>query len=246
MVPYTIILPTEYGMMMVNRFDINQTNALLKTNRATDAGKVQFAQRVCFDSDDGSVALDIGANFGTYTLAMANVLKSKNGKVYSFEAQRIIYNMICGSVALNSLENVYPIFSCVGDNNDDIEIPNFDYSSHLNFGSIEFGGKDQQERLNQERQPSVETVRQIRIDDLGLEKVAYVKIDVEGMEVQVLRGALNTISSSEPVLQIEILKTDKKQVREMLEPLGYTLHEHTGDFICIPKKLTEKYKISAA
>ncbi|MEN9712504.1 MAG: hypothetical protein RLY90_765, partial [Pseudomonadota bacterium] len=109
--PYTIVLPTGYGHMLVNRFDINQTGALLKTGRATDAEKVEFAVRVCENSPPSSIALDIGANFGTYSLAMARAMQKLGGRVYAFEAQRIIYYMLCGSVSLNSLENCYPQFA---------------------------------------------------------------------------------------------------------------------------------------
>jgi len=169
-IPYTIIIPTDYGNMLVNKFDINQTGALLKTGKATDSYMVDFAVRVCENSAEGAVALDIGANFGTYSLAMAHTLRKKNGKVYSFEAQRIIFYMLCGSVSINSLENCYPQFACVGNKNDRILIPKFSYSATLNFGSIEFGSNHQQEQLHQLRGESDEYVTQVIIDDLKLKK----------------------------------------------------------------------------
>lgn len=242
--PYTIVLPTDYGDMLVNRFDINQTNALLKTSRATDAMKVDFAVRVCNNASAGSVALDIGANFGTYSLAMANALKKLGGKVYSFEAQRIIYYMLCGSVSLNSLENCYPQFACVGNSNEPISIPKFDYSQVMNFGSIEFGSEVQTEKLHQMRGVSEEQVQQIRIDDMGLKNVCYAKIDVEGMEEQVLLGALETLKASKPVLQVEIIKSNQSMIASYLSPLGYKIYLTSGDLICIPEHLTEVFKFS--
>ncbi len=84
--PYTIVLPTVYGNMLVNKFDVNQTGALLQTGKAIDFEKVDFASQVCENAPEGAVALDIGANFGTYSLAMARTLSKKGGKVHSFEA----------------------------------------------------------------------------------------------------------------------------------------------------------------
>jgi hypothetical protein len=149
--PYTIVLPTVYGNMLVNKFDINQTGALLQTGKAIDFEKVDFASQVCANAPEGAVALDIGANFGTYSLAMARTLSKKGGKVHSFEAQRIIFYMLCGSVSINALENCFPHFACVGNSNEEVPIPKFDYSSSLNFGSIEFGSHHQSESLHQLR-----------------------------------------------------------------------------------------------
>ncbi len=242
--PYTIILPTDYGDMLVNRFDINQTGALLKTAKATDFEKVNFAVQVCKNSPKNSIALDIGANFGTYSLAMAGALVDNGGKVYSFEAQRIIYYMLCGSVSINSIENCYPHFACVGNSNEKVSIPKFNYSAIMNFGSIEFGSDIQQEQLHQLRGSSDEKVQQIKIDDLNLQNVCYSKIDVEGMEIQVLLGALKTLADSRPVLQIEIIKTNPNEIISTLTPLGYKIYSLTGDLICIPSHLSDVYKFS--
>lgn len=240
-IPYSIILPTEYGNMIVNRNDINQTNTLLKTKRAVDHEKISFAIKVCENSPQNSIALDIGANFGTYSLALAKSLKTKNGKVYSFEAQRIIYYMLCGSVSLNSIENCIILNTCVGNSNVAVDIPNFDYSQQLNFGSIEFGASHQSEQLSQQRQQAQEKVSQIRIDDLQLSNIVYAKIDVEGMELDVLSGASETIRNNLPVFQIEILKSSVSTITSFMSQYDYKFYQWDGDLICIPPQLTKTY-----
>lgn len=243
-VPYTIVLPTDYGQMLVNRNDVNQTSSLLKTNKAVDSVKINFANRVCMNAAENSNALDVGSNFGTYALSMAKILANRNGTVHAFEAQRIIYYMLCGSIALNSVENCHPHFCCVGDNNEDIDIPKFNYYSTMNFGSVEFGSPVQTERLHQERGSSSEKVQQVRIDDLNLSNVIYAKFDVEGMEPQAISGAINTISSSLPILQIEILKTPSTNITDLINHLNYEIYSVEGDLICIPHHLKNVYKFS--
>jgi hypothetical protein len=60
--------------MMVNRHDINQTHARLKTGLVIDRDQVRLAQYFCQVAPERSLMLDIGANFGTYSLACAPLL----------------------------------------------------------------------------------------------------------------------------------------------------------------------------
>ena len=148
-VPFTIIVPTAYGQMLVNRHDINQTNALVKTGHAVDHTEIVLLTHVMQLLGTDLTVLDVGANFGTYTLAFARNVGA-HGKVHAFEPQRVLFHMLAGSVALNSLTNVFCHHLAVGDREGSVEIPQFDYSQPLNFGSIEFTA-EQHEPLNQLR-----------------------------------------------------------------------------------------------
>lgn len=216
---YTIKVPTIHGDMLINRFDINQTNAIVKTGAALDYQQIDVAQKICYLAGEGSVMLDIGANFGAYALSCAKTLKEKGGAVHAFEGQRILAYMICGSTVLNSIENLFVHHNCVGDSHEEIPIPKFDYSQLMNFGSIEFGDS-QNEELHQKRSTSHEVVQQVKIDDFSFEKVCFIKIDVEGMESQVLNGAKKTIGHSLPVLQIEVLKSDLSVIISQIKEIS--------------------------
>ena len=67
----------------------------------------------------------MGANFGCFALALARIAGPK-GKVHAFEAQRVIFDMLCGSVALNGLTQVFCHHVAVGDREGVIEVPQFD------------------------------------------------------------------------------------------------------------------------
>jgi FkbM family methyltransferase len=68
-------------------------------------------------------------------------------------------------------------------------------------------------------------VRTFRIDDLELENVSFIKIDVEGHELSVLEGALETLKGNRPSILLEAEERHRARavetVREFLEPLGY-------------------------
>ena len=151
--------------------------------------------------------------------------------------------MICGSLALNSISNCFVHNVCVGNSNVDIDVPKFNYHEVLNFGSIEFNER-QSEQLSQERGVSSEKVKQIKIDDSPLDNVRFIKIDVEGMEADVLLGAENTIEKSRPLCLVEILKSDKNFIADFFSSRDYQLWEWGSDFLCIPKSLAGYFNIT--
>lgn len=245
-VPFTIKVSTIHGDMLINRFDINQTNALVKTGAALDAEQIDVAQGICEVAEEGSIMLDVGANFGVYALSCAQTLKNKGGSVHAFEGQRILSYMIGGSTVLNGIENLYVHHACVGNSYDEIPIPRFDYNRVMNFGSIEFGDS-QKEKLSQERGVSNELVKQVRIDDFNFEKVCFIKLDVEGMENKVISGAVETIKKSMPVMQIEILKSDKDEIVRMVREISddYLVCQYGKyDIFCMDKNKLDFYGVN--
>ena len=222
---FGICLPTIYGPMLVNRFDINQTNALLKTGRAIDHEEIAMLGQLQQLFPEGRVFVDVGANFGTYTLGLARGV-GLQGKVYSFEAQRILSYMLAGTIALNGLTNVYCHNLAVGKERSKLEIPQFDYNRPLNFGSIEFGGQ-QREVLEQQRQYSAENaeyVDMVTLDSFELPRVDIMKIDVEGMEADVLQGAAETLRRCRPILFVEHAKSDYPSLTQLIADFGYDIH----------------------
>lgn len=242
-IPFTISIPTVHGQMLVNRYDVNQTNSLIKTCGGPDILQIDIAQHICNLAPEKSVMLDIGANFGSYALSCASFLQGKGGVVHAFEAQRIISYMVCGSAVLNGYQNLFVHHACVGNDNTPIPIPRFDYTKEMNFGSIEFGNS-QKEKLKQQRGISNEFVKQVRIDDFNFENVCFVKIDVEGMENKVLDGAVETFRKSMPVLQIEVQKSDLKEIFDKVKGISdeYIISRYGQyDIICLSSEKIAAY-----
>ena len=245
--PFTIILPTAYGQMLVNRNDINQTNALFKTGMAIDHAEIALLAQVLQLLGTDLTVLDVGANFGTYALALSRFVGA-TGRVHAFEPQRIIFNMLAGSVALNSLTNVFCYHLALGDREGKLEIPQFDYSQPLNFGSIEFTA-EQGEPLNQPRAHDpqrLEYVPMTTVDRFEFTHVHLMKIDAEGMEMQVLEGATDTLRRCRPVIYLEFLKGDKNALMQRVAALNYAVYENGMNFLCIPTEMKGRIQVTQA
>jgi hypothetical protein len=61
----------------------------------------------------------------------------------------------------------------------------------------------------------------VALDGLGLDRVDLIKIDVEGMEAEVLRGARGVLERLKPQLLVERIKTVEADILGQIEPLGY-------------------------
>jgi FkbM family methyltransferase len=226
--------------MLVNRFDINQTNALLKTGRAVDHEEIELLAHILSLAPPNPVVVDVGANMGTYALRLA-AIAGPGGRVHAFEPQRVICNMLAGSVALNGLTNVICHNVALGDREGEVALPQFDYSQPLNFGSVEFG-PEQTEKLHQARghDPAQEEfVPLMPLDRWGLQRLDLIKIDAEGMEVQILDGAAETLARCRPVIYVEFLKSDQKALHARLAALNCHIYQAQMNYLGIPAERFE-------
>lgn len=176
---------------------------------------------------------DVGANIGTHSLALGKSLGDKIS-IRAFEAQRQVFNMLCGTIALNGLSNVFCHNNAVGAVDDEaLEIALLDYNTPNNFGALELVPPKHSDQQHVSRSTK-EIVRTLRLDSFD-EKVDFIKIDVEGMEDKVLMGAEKAIRTHRPILFIEIHKTDAQFVVDYFRGFGDYIGFLRGiDLILIP------------
>ena len=167
-----------------------------------------------------SIVFDIGANIGYYTIVAAN--KAKKGRVYAFEPVSSNFHSLRQNITLNNLQNV------ITNQNGISNIPGiYEYyvSSTDNSG---MSGMQPAENFS----GHVEKVQTITIDEYVIEhsisSVDFIKIDIEGNELNSLKGMKNTLTKFKPVLFIEILNEHlvnyhitADDVYEYLNDLGY-------------------------
>jgi FkbM family methyltransferase len=179
----------------------------------------------------GSTVLDIGAHIGTHALQMAQAVGS-DGRLFVFEPQPKIFRELFLNMTVNGLSNVSFFWAGAGDHNGTIELSPL--ASGNEGGTPLFGGMG-------------EKVQLLTIDSLNLSNVSFMKIDVEGMENQVIDGARETILANRPVIAIEIMGghefgSASKEVRAAilhtigkLEDLGYSVSQIQGhDWLALP------------
>lgn len=134
----------------------------------------------------GDVIYDVGANVGFYTL-LASICTGPGGRVYSYEPLQRNIAELRKHVTINRLTNCEIIEAAISDRDGTAR---FDASRPRSMGQIA-------ERGN-------ETVPVVRIDSLVFERVVLppnvLKIDVEGEELKVLQGAVETLSRHRPII----------------------------------------------
>ena len=162
----------------------------------------------------GDTILDVGANIGLMTIPFSKMV-GDGGKVISYEPQPEIYYILCGNIAINNLYNVTANNVAVGSNKNPVYLPKIDYTKSNNFGGISLLNKGEIE------------VNQIMLDDLSFDRLNLIKIDVETMELNVLRGAYYTIKKHRPFLYVENDRKDySKPLLEFLFNEGYDCYWH--------------------
>ena len=237
---------TDYGELIILSKDTYQSDFLRKTGKAYDWQEVDLLNGI-IKGIDNPVFFDVGSNLGAFTFGLAKVIKENNGSIHSFEPQRIVYNCLVGSVALNGHDHIHAHRAAIGNSQGLIEAPQFNYAEICSFGSIEFGEK-QKERLHQARQENSkkEYVEIFPLDYFAnkIDKLDLLKIDVEGMEESVLEGAKQIIAKYKPILFVEFFKSDKVKLRKMIEELGYDDISEVGvNFLCRINKTEMKKTI---
>lgn len=214
------------------------SNSLFRTGKWED--HLLQISKFFIDGIDSPLILDIGANLGAYSIPLAKSISNNNGKVIAFEPQRIVYYQLCANIILNRLDNYYAIHSAVGENNVDIEMPEIDYESNLNIGAFsmeknyrEFHGIEHSIKKTNTK------VSMINLDSLQIEKPpSLIKIDVEGLELAVLKGAVNflKITNYPPLLfeawSFDWFRESKEELLSYVQDLGYKITTFgSSDFI---------------
>lgn len=141
------------------------------------------------------VVVDAGANIGGHTLAFAMTV-GMAGAVHAFEPQRQLFFMLCGSLALCGGSNVFPQNRALGRERSVIRLPAINYGVPQNFGGWSI-------RDEIPENVPTEPIACIPLDELKLKRLDFIKIDVEGFELNVLHGAKETITNLRPVMAIE-------------------------------------------
>ena len=167
----------------------------------------------------GDVVFDIGTNMGFYTIWMSRFVGA-HGRIHSFEPDQRNFGRLQANIGINKM-------------GDRIRANNFavsDIDGELRFTT----GLDGENHISRSGEENVVTIPAKKLDsyvqEQGVDRIAYMKIDVEGFEYTVLKGADRLLSAKKiDILQLEInitLRHSNVTVDDLLQLLkryGYTL-----------------------
>jgi FkbM family methyltransferase len=155
-------------------------------------------QQIELNVNEEDIVIDVGANIGLVTLPLSKFVK-KNGKVYAFEPHPQNFEILSKNVAINSIKNIILENKAVSNYNGSAKL--FDSWAKNEDGAAKL--------FRTEGQPSDFTETPVITLDTYFEniklidKISFVKIDVEGVEYDVIMG-MKKILEKNPKIQLII------------------------------------------
>ncbi len=153
--------------------------------------------------------LDIGSNIGNHTIYYANECNAN--LIYCFEPIAKTFNVLSKNIKLNNLESITKLYQVgVGAFSTNA---NIDFYDEKNIGGTKL-------IIN-----AYGDIPVVSIDELKISNIGLVKVDVEGLEVEVLKGMLTTLEENHPYITIEIRDKNFEEAFQILSKLGYSYIE---------------------
>jgi FkbM family methyltransferase len=189
-----------------------------------------FAQYV----NSNSIVIECGCHVGTHSLLLASLCMT----FYGFEPMPETYDVLMKNIALNNINNAIIYKKGVADKEG---VTRYSWIPENNPGAAALDNNPMG-RPNLPYPDKDIEVELVTIDSLQLDKVDFMKIDVEGYETLVITGAINTIKKCRPIIIMEVWKDHcgvdidyTKTIFKNLLELGYDVsHMYGPDFLFVP------------
>jgi FkbM family methyltransferase len=173
---------------------INRDDFLFMTNHENEIMEY-------FIPKEGDIVIDVGAHIGLYTLIAAKKV-GPSGKVIAIEPDPENFKILKKNILLNKLSNVETLECAVYSTKEKLKL----FLPELEEGRTIFNTvmQDRARTSNNFLEVEANTLDNI-LESINITEVNWIKIDVEGAELEVLKSAVNTLSSNKNItLVIEI------------------------------------------
>jgi FkbM family methyltransferase len=157
-----------------------------------------------------SVCLDVGANIGLYSLGLSALVPQ--GKVYAFEPSPSTFAHLQSNLEVNGASNVSAYNLAASDSTGTVLFHDFSYFSAGAFSS-DVGSLLSSESYGSQAYEAATVTLDEFVADQQLDRVDFVKVDVEGAELLVLAGAEKTLATYRPLVVLEF------------NTFGFTIHQ---------------------
>jgi FkbM family methyltransferase len=208
-----------------------------------------------------SVFLDVGSNFGYHTILASKACKH----VYSFEPQTEVFKLLQKSLDSNGAKNVTAYNHALGNDNKMVTLNAVDYSATSNFGDVGVGSTGDYQIVKIFKQcikamlgrsttiVEGQSIEMKKLDFFDIPSVDLIKLDVQGYEIFVLKGAKKLLERCRPLLivefedfQLQKFGYDSLVLFQYLRSIGYYLmfldYKYPSDHVCIPIEKLDDFK----
>jgi FkbM family methyltransferase len=207
------VLESVYGRFIVNRYCAYQAEVLVKTGKTHIEPELNNIRTIVDTLPSECLIVDGGANIGFFGIPIAQEIKTKAGKMICFEPQRMLFNALAGTVALNDLDNVFVHNLGLSDQEGWATLPEVDYSKPADFGMVSLNDIDEVKESAALRN---RVVKVVPLDSFELPRLDFFKLDVEGYEVPAIKGALQTIKKYRPWIWVEFWIVGEDAIKSAL------------------------------
>jgi FkbM family methyltransferase len=219
-------------------------NDTIQFHRSGDITKILFSQQhivkyhksfeyktlelVRNNIKDGDIVMDVGANIGLFSLLVSRHV-GEQGKVFAFEPTEETYNLLLRNIELNGNKNIHPFKLPLADKKMRIKMVNPGKSNHY---------KDAFNRIAEIQKTEIadSTMYTSTLDafviENCIERIDFIKVDIEGSELLFFKGAINTLSIMKPKIIFEANENHTKEfgykvidVLVFLHNLGYNIYQ---------------------
>jgi len=169
------------------------------------------------------VVFDIGSNIGAFTIPIAKKV-GKLGTVFSFEPQNLIHEIQKENIDENNIKNIKLYQAGISDKPSQVKLCLIDYSMEDNFGGVSLIQSNLNPFYPENNDPK-QQINMITLDSfLFLKKCNFIKIDVENMEINVLRGGRKFLEKFRPILWMENHRIFPNKVNKFLLDREYDIY----------------------
>ena len=233
-----ILVSCDHGILCINRFDYNQNKVGSGIGILDHGNLCTVEANECIQALVGiknPVILDVGANIGAFTNWMSRYFPE--GKIYCFEPQRLVFQILCANIAINNLYNVYAHNIAIGEVNSRIKILEPNYNIPNDFGTFSL-------IRNTISEKTVELIIDMNTLDYFAQQyeitsVDLIKIDAEGMDLAVLHGAKNLIEKYRPIIFVEFFdnyENNQEKLEHFLNENNYECKYVLNNILATPRK----------
>ena len=184
------------------------------------------------------VIFDVGANTGLYSILGSKCMPAIEGSViYAFEPHKSNMERLLKNISLNNIKNVIPVEAAVGEKEELIPftIPADNRITDVSSADGDFSRRRYQQKITwteiKVQQYSLDHFSQLN----NINGIDLMKVDVEGYEIPVFKGALKAIKLFNPVIICEVFFSEDKKTffDSFLQECNYSIYELRKDHLVL-------------
>jgi FkbM family methyltransferase len=189
---------------------------------------------------NAQTVFDIGANVGWYALHFSRLIAEKGGSVYAFEPIKKTYDALAENIDINKTQNISIFNNGFGDENRSVRffLPECSGSVAASMRPLYDSGSEEEE------------CEILKLDDFVAEReikdISFLKCDVEGAELLVIRGGMSTLENQNPIVFMEMLRKwsarfgyHPNETIQLLADIGYKCFFNSSGLLVPMESMTD-------